>query len=110
MEKEWKRWKRWARAYLTVQKARGVDEKAVGTLLFTLLDGAALRAFDSVNMDVLEQVGGEEVIYQTLDKRYPEEAVHDFFDFRVERNESKAVYYCLHGQSSGSLLGSRGRA
>ena len=98
-QKEWKRWKRWARAYLTVQKARGVDKKAMGSLLFTLLDGAALRAFDSVNMDELEQVGGE-VIYQTLDERHPEEAVHDrlsevldaIFDLRVERNETNAVY------------------
>ena len=92
-QRDWKRWKRWARAYLTVQKARGVDESALGAMLFTLLDGAALRSFDSINMDEIEQVGGQDIIYQTLDERFPEEAAHDrigevmdgIFDLKVEK-------------------------
>ena len=99
-QKEYKRWKRWSRAYLTVQRAKGTPETAMGSLLFTLLDGSALRAFDATNMDDLEVDGGQDVIYQVLDDRYPEESSHDrlgeildaIFDLKVERGESTAVY------------------
>lgn len=98
--KDYKRWKRWSKAYLIVQRAKGVDESALGAMLFTLLDGAALRAFDSVEMDSLEQAGGQDIIYQVLDERFPEEAVHDrlgevldgVFDLKVEKNESTAAF------------------
>ncbi len=99
-QKEYKRWKRWSRAYLTVQKAKGTPDEALGSLLFTLLDGSALRAFDSTNMDDLEVDGGQDVVYQVLDDRYPEESTHDrlgeildaIFDLKVDRGESTAVY------------------
>lgn len=99
-QKEYKRWKRWSRAYLTVQRAKGTPEAALGSLLFTMLDGSALRAFDSTNMDDLEVDGGQDVVYQVLDDRYPEESTHDrlgeildaIFDLKVERGESTAVY------------------
>eukprot|EP00435_Cladocopium_sp_Y103_P008989 s4010_g2.t1 len=73
---------------------------ALGSLLFTLLDGAALRAFDSVSMDDIEADGGHQIIYEVLDGRFPEEAVHDrlgevmdgIFDLRVERGESTSVF------------------
>ena len=98
--KEWRRWKRWARAHLVVQRARGVPEEALGSLLFTLLDGSALRAFDSTNMDLLEQAGGQDIIFDVLDDRYPEEAAHDrlgevldtIFNLKVDKAESTATY------------------
>lgn len=99
-QKEYRRWKRWTRAYLTVQKSRGVPEEALGSLLHTLLDGAALRAFDAISMDDIETAGGQQVIYEVLDNRFPEEASHDrigevldnIFDLRVERGETTAVF------------------
>lgn len=99
-QRDYKQWKRWSRAYLVAQKARGVNEEALGSLLFTLLDGAALRALDSHSMDEIEQAGGQDVVYQTLDERFPEESTQDrigevldaIFDLRVERNESTAAY------------------
>ena len=99
-QKDYKRWKRWSKAYLIVRRAKGVDETALGAMLFTLLDGVALRAFDSVEMDSLEQAGGQDIIYQVLDERFPEEAVHDrlgevldgIFDLKVEKNESTAAF------------------
>eukprot|EP00435_Cladocopium_sp_Y103_P050503 s1907_g15.t1 len=99
-QREYRRWKRWSRAYLTVQKARGVPEEALGSVLYTLLDGAALRAFDSIPMDSIETAGGQQVIYEVLDNRFPEEASHDrigevldnIFDLRVERGETTAVF------------------
>eukprot|EP00435_Cladocopium_sp_Y103_P009550 s3832_g2.t1 len=99
-QRDYRRWKRWARAYLTVQKAKGVPEEALGSLLYTLLDGTALRAFDAVSMDDIEVSGGQQVIFDTLDERFPEEASHDrigevldnVFDLRVERGEATAVF------------------
>lgn len=98
-QKDYKLWKRWSRAYLAVQRARGTDESVFGAMLFTMLDGTALRAFDATNMDELEQTGGQDLIYQVLDDRFPEEAVHDrlgevldkVFDLKVEKGESEGV-------------------
>ena len=99
-QKDYKQWKRWSRAYLVVQKSRGVSDEALGSFLFALLDGAALRAFDSHSMDELEQSGGQDVIHQVLDERFPEETSQDrigevldnIFDLKVEKHESTAVY------------------
>ena len=49
----------------------------MGSLLFTLLDGAALRAFDCVSMEDIEADGGHQIIYDVLDGRFTEEAVRD---------------------------------
>ena len=98
--REYKQWKRWARAYLKVQASRGMKEDAFGSVLYTLLDGAALRAFDAVDMNDIEQDGGQDVVFQVLDERYPEEASHDrlgevldaVLDLRVEKNETTATF------------------
>ena len=76
-QKEWRRWKRWARAYLVVQRARGVPG----------------GAFDSTSIDVLEQPGRQDIIFNVLDDRYPAEAAHDrlgevldtIFNLKVEK-------------------------
>eukprot|EP00435_Cladocopium_sp_Y103_P008507 s2377_g2.t1 len=99
-QREYRRWKRWSRAYLTVQKARGVPEDALGSLLYTLLEGTALRAFDAIPMEQIETAGGQQVVYDVLDDRFPEEASHDrigevldnIFDLKVERGETTAVF------------------
>lgn len=98
--KQYKQWKRWARAYLKVQGSKGMSADAFGSVLYTLLDGPALRAFDATDMDIIETAGGQDVIFQVLDERYPEEASHDrlgevldqIFDLKVDRNESTAAF------------------
>ena len=98
--KDYERWRRWCRAYLTVQRAKGVGPEAHGSLVFSLLDGTALRALDQVPMDRVEEIGGEEVIFQILDDRFPAEATHDrlgsvldqVFDLKVEKGETTAVF------------------
>ena len=98
--RDYKQWKRWARAYLKVQASRGMKEDAYGSVLYTLLDGSALRAFDAVDMNDIEQDGGQDVVFQVLDERYPEEASHDrlgevldaIFDLRIEKNETTATF------------------
>lgn len=99
-QRDYKLWKRWSRAYLAVQRARGTDESVFGALLFTMLDGTALRSFDTVNMDDLEQPGGQDLVYQVLDDRFPEEAIHDrigevldkVFELRIEKGEATSAY------------------
>ena len=69
-----------------MQKAKGTPAEAFGSVLCTLLE---LRAW-------LEEHGGEEVIYEVLDQRYPEEEAHDrigevmdtIFDLKVDRGET----------------------
>ena len=98
-QKDYERWKRWSRAYLTVQKAKGVPEEAFGSLLYTLLDGTALRTFDSIPMDQIEDPGGHDLVFQVLDERFPEEATHDrlgkvldaVFDLKVEKGETTST-------------------
>lgn len=51
-------------------------------------------------MDRIEEEGGEEVVFQVLDERFPAEATHDrlgkvldqVFDLKVDKGESTAVY------------------
>ena len=65
-----------------------------------MLDGTALRAFDAVAMDDIEVSGGQQVIFDTLDGHFPEEASHDrigevldnVFDLKVELGEATAVF------------------
>lgn len=98
--KQYRQWKRWARAFLKVQASKGMKEDAYGSVLYTLLDGPALKAFDAVDMGEIEEVGGQDLIFQVLDERYPEEASHDrlgevldaVFDLKVERGESTASF------------------
>ena len=98
--KDYERWKRWCRAYLVVQKAKGIPAEAHGSLVFALLDGTALRALDTIAMDRIEVAGGEDVIFQVLDERFPAEASHDrlgkvldqIFDLKVDKGESTAIY------------------
>lgn len=51
-------------------------------------------------MDEIETAGSQQVIYEVLDNRFPEEASHDrseevldnIFDLQVERGETTAVF------------------
>ena len=75
--KEYRSWRKWARAYATVQKARGVPGAARGPLLFTLLDDVAARAVETIDVDDLEVEGGENLNFDVLDERFPDLAAHD---------------------------------
>ena len=94
------KWKKWARAYLKTQKARGTTDEALGSILFCLLDGTAENALEGLDIDDLDVPGGEDLIFDILDMRFPEpeaqdkigDALDDVFRLRVERNEKTAVY------------------
>ena len=94
------RWKRWAKAYIVTQRSCGVVDEALGPMIYCLLDGIAERAVDKVEIEDLEVAGGEQILFDILDQRFPEiasqdkigEALDDVFKLRVERNERTAGY------------------
>lgn len=98
--REWKIWAKWARAYVIVQKARGVPAEAVGPLLFTLIDEPALLALDTLEISELAIDGGEEVIFTRLSERYPEpeaadrigEVLDSIFSLKAARGETTSAY------------------
>ena len=95
-------WRKWSKAWLVAQRARGTDATALGPMLFTLLDGPAERALRGVEIDDLEIDGGEELVYEVLDERFPRqeaqdivgEVLDDMFRLRIDRNE-RAVQYTM---------------
>ncbi|CAE8643680.1 unnamed protein product, partial [Polarella glacialis] len=98
--KDYQRWKRWSRAHLKVQKAKGTDPEAFGSILYCLLDGSALKTFDKLDPDTWEIEGGELVIYEALDSRFPEDEAQDrigealdlVFDLGIQKGESTANF------------------
>lgn len=98
---EYKQWKRWATAHVFVQKSKGVTPEALGPLLFSLLDGEALKSLDDVDIeDDLAVVGGETVVFTALNDRFPEqetsdrigEMLDDVFGIRIQKTERTADY------------------
>ena len=82
------------------RRARRCRRRPFGPLLFTLLDGAALRSFDQIGLEKLETAGGEDIIYEVLDNRFLEEEAHDrigevldcVFGLEVKKQESTSVF------------------
>ena len=97
---EYKVWKKWARAWMVGQTARGVPQEALGPLLFTLLDGVAVTALEDIDVEELNQVGGDTVILSRLDERFPEpdmqdklgEVMKEVFSLKIRRGERTAEY------------------
>ena len=72
---DYKRWKQWARAFL---RARDVAAEQRGPLLFTLLDGTAAVLMEDLDVDMdLAVDGGEAVILERRDARFPEQEPQD---------------------------------
>ena len=97
---EYKVWKKWAKAWMVGQTARGVPVEALGPILFTLLDGTAAAVLEDVDIEELNKTGGEKVLLNLLDKRYPEPDKQDqigavldeAFSIRMTRSERTADY------------------
>ena len=64
------------------------------------MDGTAENALEGLDVDDIDVDGGEDLIFDILDERFPEpeaqdkigEALENVFRLRVERNEKTAVY------------------
>ena len=96
--REYKRWKQWAKARLLRSNLQAVDK---GPLLFTFLDGLAQAMFDDIDVDgYLAVKGGEQLMFQRLEQRYPDsepadrlaEALDAIYDLKWENNETATNY------------------
>ena len=93
--KEYKRWKVW-----TVNKLLTLSEKvpstARGAYVYTLLGGKALEAVEHLDPSTYQKDGGEKVLFEILDRRFPQKEASDelsesltkIFELRAEEGES----------------------
>ena len=73
--REYRRWKmRCQNQYLVMDK---LPKSARGSFVWTLLQGSALEIVEHLKKDEYQKEGGEKVIFDLLDKRWPE---HDRSD------------------------------
>ena len=96
----YKTWKRWAKAAVVVQRARGTPEDALGPWLYTLLDGQAALAVQSLGLAEISGENGEEVVFNKLDERFPDkvaadrlgEAMEEAFTLKILKHETTEAY------------------
>ena len=65
------------RAALVVKKVGGMRPEALGPWTYTLLDGQAAWALESVDTKDMCTEGGEELVFRELDQRFPDEVAPD---------------------------------
>ena len=91
-------WNQWATAYL---RARDVSGEQRGPLLFTLLDGTTAVHMEDLDVDIdLAVTGGEAMIFERLDARFPEqepqdkvaEALDVLFELQLKDGETMVSY------------------
>ena len=97
---DYKDWKKWAKASLIVAVAKGLESTAAGPLLFTYISGVAAYALEDIDLSALQTHNGQDVIFERLDQRYPEQQKQDMlgeilteiFRFRAQKGERTSDY------------------
>ena len=93
--KEYRRWKVWVQnKRLTLEDK--VQPKARGAYLYTLLSGKALECVEHLDPALYQKEGGEKVLLERLDRRFPQkdasdemsEALTEIFNVRAQDGES----------------------
>ena len=93
--KEYKRWKNWVLAkMLTLDK---MPKEAKGAYVFTLLSGKALECVEHLEPSAYQKEGGEKVLFDLLDQRFPQKEVTD------EMSESLTEIFNLKAADGESL-------
>ena len=69
-------WKRWARAALVVKKVESL-QRLRSAWIYTLLDGQAALALQSIEIKDMCMDGGEELVFRELDERFPDMVAAD---------------------------------
>ena len=73
--REYKRWKQWVKnKLLTLDK---LAESSRPAYIYTLLTGKALEAVEHLVPENYQKKGGDEILWQLLDKRFPQQEVVD---------------------------------
>lgn len=99
-DEDYRKWKRWMRAYLGKERLKGTPAEAFGDIVFTLLEGKAADAVDRLDVEDWEVDGGEALIFDILDQRFPGKAAQDrigevldeLFGLRATKNEPMSSY------------------
>ena len=93
--KEYRRWKNWtANKLLTLSDK--VPATARGAYVYTLLGGKALEAVEHLEPSSYQKEGGEKVLFELLDRRFPQKEASDelsenltkIFELRANEGES----------------------
>ncbi len=63
-QERYRLWKKWVNAHLRFQKSKSVEPEAYGALVRTLLDGTALKAVESLEIENLATAGCEDLIFE----------------------------------------------
>ena len=85
---------------MVVEKSKGMKSEAVGPMLYTLLDGDASDSLDHIDIDQLAVDGGEVLLFEALEARYPEKETADrvgetldaAFGLRIEKGEASSSF------------------
>ena len=92
--REYKRWKQWAQNKMLVMDR--LPKTARGAFVWTLLQGKALEVVKHLTADQYQVENGEQVIFDLLDKRWPQkdrtdeigEIIGEIFAMKGKHNES----------------------
>ena len=103
--REYKRWKTWVSNKLLTLDTK-VPEAARGAYVYTLLSGKALESIEHLEPAEYQKKGGEQVIFQILDARFPQKDVSDemsetltaVFGLRAQEGESLKVWIARAGE------------
>ena len=74
--REYKRWKTWVTNKLMTLDSK-VPAKAHGAYVYTLLAGKALECVEHLTPEQYQKEGGETVLFQLLDSRFPQKDASD---------------------------------
>jgi hypothetical protein len=110
-----KSFRKWFRAHTIVIRAKGTPSTAFGPLLYTLLDGIAEKAVKHLEIDDLEVAGGEDILLEILEDRFPddepidriESALDEIETLRRDSREAMADY-CARARAAFSAAEAEG--
>lgn len=93
--REYKRWKQWVTNRMLVMDK--LPKSARGSFVWTLLQGRALETIEHLKEEEYQKEGGDQVIFDLLDKRWPEK------DRTHEMGEVIAEIFALRGKDGETL-------
>ena len=93
--REYKRWKQWAQNKMLVMDR--LPKTARGAFIWTLLQGKALEVVEHLITDQYQIEGGEQVIFDLLDKRWPQK------DRTDETGETIGEIFAMKGRDAETL-------
>ena len=93
--KEYKRWRTWVTNKILTLGDK-VPDNAKGAYVYTLLAGKALECVEHLEQSAYQKAGGEKIIFELLDQRFPQkdqsdemsEALTEVFQLRAHEGES----------------------